>query len=276
MKLLNFNLLGVTAMKKILFLSCIVAALSAVPAFCITGLTPLTGVTGTTNFPSATSGITGASAFLSTDGTTLAEGGPVDETPFAAPAFDEVHSYDLHHLAYLCKRIHEIIAVIGTFLFAEQTGLLTDVVLKEHEQFYFYEDINDRAISNAMSEFNYDILCLQYLRINCVAKEKGAAPTFDPFGNTHFASEIKMPFDVIFARYAVKEKYEQLVQWFASCESWLNFLVNADCSIQTNEALADFMKNQLILGARTVMSDFEQSYKTFITAAQKSFETAVS
>lgn len=248
-------------MKKVIFLSCVMAALTTVSTFCITGFTSFTGSTGTTSFSAGTSGMNGVPVFLSADGTTLAEGDLAED--------ESVNSYDLDHLEYLCRRIHESIAVIGTFLFAEKTGLLTDTVLKDFGQFYFYKDINDHVIGKAMSEFTYDILCLQHLRIPCVTKEKGTVSTFDPFGDTYFVSEAKMSYDVIFARYAVKEKYEQLVQWFASLESWLNFLVNTDCSIQTNEALADFMKNQLILGARTVMSDFEQSYKSFLTAAQK-------
>lgn len=259
-------------MKKIVFLSCMLAALSAVPAFCITGLTPFTGVTGTTNFPSATGGTTGEPVFLSEDGTTLAEGGPSeDESDFMSSA----HNYDIGQLNYLCTRINEGIAAIGNMLLAEQTGLLTDAALRDAQTFNFYKDINDRAIQSAKDGLTYYVFRLKLLEIPCVHKESPSISTDAIFLHPFMNTEAKMSYDVIFARYAVKEKYESLEQWFVSLESWLRFLVSADCDSPVNQALAVFMKNQLVLDAQRMIDDFEKTYKAFIDKVQKSFEPQV-
>jgi hypothetical protein len=257
-------------MKKILFLSCIVAALSAVPVFCITGLTPLTGFTGSTSLSNLAgiegfsgvaglSGITGktdAPVLLSVDGTILAEGGSTDgDSDSASPA----HNYDIGHLNYLCTRIHESIAAIGTMLLAEQTGLLTDAALKDVETFNFYKDINGRAIQNAKDGLTYYILCLRFLDIPCVQEEGPVSNGFDVFGDPFMSRELEMSYDVIFARYAVKEKYEAFKQWFVSLEAFIGFLVSADCDSPVNKALAAFMKNQLVLDAQRMIDDFEKN-----------------
>lgn len=273
-------------MKKILFLSCIVTALFAVPVFCITGLTPLTGFTGSTSLSNLAgiegfsgvaglSGITGktdAPVLLSVDGATLAEGGSTDDDSDSASS---AHNYDIGHLNYLCTRIHESIAAIGNMLLAEQTGLLTDAALKNVEMFNFYKDINDQVIKSAQSNLTYYILCLRFLEIPCVQGESPSISTDAIFMDPSMNLEAKMSYDVIFARYAVKEKYEALKQWFVSLEAFGGFLVSADCDSPVNKALAAFMKNQLVLDAQRMIDDFEKTYKSFIDKVQKSFEHQV-